>query len=107
MKCLHCGKGGIGLTRRGQAIADGVVCYDCLDKLGFSKSDRTIKPWLLSYWEIENGKDNIERTRYERKKKHEQWMADHPEFQAVLDVLDEDEEADEDESPTDDEEDDI
>lgn len=102
MKCKRCGKGGIGITRRGQAIADGYVCYSCLDELGFKKSDRTIKPWLYEYWEIKDGPTRIEYNRAARKAKHEEWMREHPEFQAVLDVLNEDED---DESPVDDEED--
>lgn len=55
MKCERCGKG-IGLVRRGQAIADGYVCYSCLDELGFDKSERGVKRWLYSYDEIKNGK---------------------------------------------------
>lgn len=103
MKCKRCGKGGIGVTRRGQAIADGVVCYSCLDELGFSKSDRTIKPWLYEYWEIENGKSRINYTRAARKGKHEDWLRDNPEFAAVVDFL----KGDDDDSPSENEEDEI
>ena len=101
MKCKRCGKL-VGVTRRGQAIADGCVCYKCLDELGFSKSDRTIKPWLYEYWEIKDGPMRIHYNQAARKAKHEDWMKAHPEFQAIMDVLNEDEE---DLSPTESEED--
>ena len=99
MKCERCGKL-IGITRRGQAIADGYVCYPCLDELGFRKSDRSIKPWIYEYWEIKDGPMRIKYNQAARKAKHEDWMRAHPEFQAALDVLDEDEDL----SPSDDEE---
>ena len=102
MKCKRCGKL-VGVTRRGQAIADGVVCYACLDELGFRKSDRTIKPWLYEYWEIQDGPMRIKYNQAARKAKHEDWMRAHPEFQAVIDVLNEDEDF----SPSDDENDEI
>ena len=101
MKCERCGKG-IGVTRRGQAIADGYICYKCLDELGFDKKDRGVKRWVYSYWEIKDGPNRIHYNQAARKGKHEDWMRDHPEFQAVLDVLNEDEA---DSSPLDDEED--
>ena len=55
MKCERCGKG-IGLVRRGQAIADGYVCYSCLDELGFDKSERGVKRWSYTYDQIKNCK---------------------------------------------------
>lgn len=55
MRCERCGKG-IGLVRRGQAIADGYVCYSCLDELGFDKSERGVKRWIYTYDQIKNGK---------------------------------------------------
>ena len=105
MKCKRCGKGGIGVTRRGQSIADGVVWYSCLDELGFKKSDRTIKPWLYEYWEIKDGPMRIKYNQAARRAKHEDWMREHPEFQAVIDVLNEEDEPERTDSPTDDEED--
>ena len=91
MKCERCGKG-IGVTRRGQALADGYICYKCLDELGFDKSKRGVKRWTLSYWEIKDGPTRINYNRAARKGKHEDWMREHPEFQAILDVLNEDDE---------------
>ena len=58
MKCERCGKG-IGVTRRGQAIADGYICYKCLDELGFDKKERGIKRWIYTYDQIKNGKDAL------------------------------------------------
>lgn len=101
MKCKRCGKG-IGLTRRGQAIADGYICYKCLDELGFDNSNRGVKRWIYEYWEIKDGPMRIKYNQAARKAKHEDWMRAHPEFQAALDVLDE---VEEDASPSDDEED--
>lgn len=50
MKCNRCGKG-IGVARRGQVLADGYICYKCLDEIGFDKK-RTITPWPLTYREV-------------------------------------------------------
>lgn len=58
MKCERCGKA-IGLVRRGQAIADGYVCYSCLDELGFDKSERGVKRWTYTYDQIKNGKSAL------------------------------------------------
>ena len=88
MKCERCGKG-IGVTRRGQALSDGYICYKCLDELGFSKKDRGVKRWTLAYWEIKDGPDRINYNRAARKGKHEDWLRDHPEFVDALAVLDE------------------
>lgn len=97
MKCERCGKG-VGVTRRGQAIADGYICYKCLDELGFSKKDRGPRRWTLSYWEIKDGPDRIHYNQAARKAKHEDWLREHPEFVDALAVLDEaDEEAEIDE----------
>lgn len=94
MKCKKCGKG-IGLTRRGQAIADGYICYKCLDELGFSKQGRGAKRWTLSYWEIKDGPDRIQYNRAARQGKHEDWLRDHPDAAALFDGLEpaDDEEA--------------
>lgn len=91
MKCKRCGKI-VGVTRRGQAIADGVVCYSCLDELGFSKSDRTIKPWLYEYWEIKDGPMRIKYNQAARKAKHEDWLREHPEFNGLFALLNENDE---------------
>lgn len=91
MKCERCGKG-IGVTRRGQALSDGYICYKCLDELGFDKSKRSIKPWLLAYWEIKDGPDRINYNRAARKGKHEDWLKAHPDIVAALAVLDENDE---------------
>ena len=92
MKCKRCGKL-IGVTRRGQAIQDGYICYKCMDELGFDKSDRQItKPLPYTYEEIERGKSNIWLVREEKKAKHEQWLEDHPEFVSALNILREDHE---------------
>ena len=88
MKCKRCGKL-VGVTRRGQAIADGVICYSCLDELGFRKSDRTIKPWLYEYWEIKDGPMRIKYNQAARKAKHEDWLRNHPEFNDFFAYLDE------------------
>lgn len=58
MKCERCGKG-IGLTRRGQAIADGYICYKCLDEIGFDKK-RGPARWSLTYDEIIKGPEPVE-----------------------------------------------
>lgn len=50
MKCERCGKG-IGVTRRGQALSDGFICYKCLDEIGCDKK-RSITPWPLTYREV-------------------------------------------------------
>lgn len=50
MKCERCGKG-IGMVRRGQALADGYICYKCLDEIRFEKK-RTVTPWSLTYREV-------------------------------------------------------
>lgn len=94
MKCERCGKG-IGLVRRGQALADGYICYQCLDELGFSKKDRGAKRWALSYWEIKDGPDRIHYNRAARKGKHEDWLKAHPEHAAFFDELSRDDEEDE------------
>ena len=93
MKCERCGKG-IGLVRRGQMIADGYVCYSCLDELGFDKNKfkRGVKAWPLAYWEIKDGPMRIKYNQAARKAKHEDWMKERPEFAAVLAVLDENDE---------------
>lgn len=88
MKCERCGKG-IGVTRRGQAIADGYICYKCLDELGFSKKDRGVKRWTYYYWEIKDGPDRIHYNRAARKGKHEDWMEKHQDVAAFMDALDE------------------
>lgn len=92
MKCERCGKG-IGVTRRGQALSNGYICYKCLDELGFDKSKRSIKPWIYEYWEIKDGPDRIKYNQAARKGKQEDWLRDHPEFAAVVDFLKEDDEA--------------
>jgi hypothetical protein len=94
MKCKKCGKG-IGLTRRGKAIADGYICYKCLDELGFSKQGRGVKRWTLSYWEIKDGPDRIQYNRAARQGKHEDWLRAHPDAAAFFDELEpgDDEEA--------------
>lgn len=58
MKCARCGKG-IGIVRRGQAIADGYICYQCLDELGFDKKERGVTRWVYTYEQIKNGKDAL------------------------------------------------
>ena len=50
MKCERCGKG-IGVTRRGQVLSDGYICYKCLDEIGCDRK-RTISPWPLTYQEV-------------------------------------------------------
>ena len=50
MKCERCGKG-IGVVRRGQVLADGYICYKCLDEIGCDRK-RTISPWPLTYSEL-------------------------------------------------------
>ena len=50
MKCERCGKG-IGVVRRGQALADGYICYKCLDEIGCDKK-RSVMPWTLTYSEV-------------------------------------------------------
>lgn len=77
------------MTRRGQALSDGYICYKCLDELGFSKKDRGVKRWTLAYWEIKDGPDRINYNRAARKGKHEDWLRAHPEFVDALAVLDE------------------
>lgn len=98
MKCERCGKG-IGVVRRGQMLADGFICYPCLDELGFDKTKfkRGVKAWPLAYWEIKDGPMRIKYNQAARKAKHEDWLREHPEFVAALAVLDEDDEEDEDE----------
>lgn len=94
MKCERCGKL-IGVTRRGQALFDGYICYKCLDELGFeNKGDykRGIRPWTLAYWEIKDGPARIKYNRAARAGKHEDWLREHPEFAAFFDELKNDEE---------------
>ncbi|MBQ1571144.1 MAG: hypothetical protein IIZ78_08480 [Clostridiales bacterium] len=91
MKCERCGKG-IGVTRRGQALADGYICYKCLDELGFDKSKRSIKPWTLAYWEIKDGPNRINYNRAARKGKHEDWLQEHQDIAAFLNELTADDE---------------
>ena len=86
MKCERCGKL-IGVTRRGQALSDGYICYKCLDEIGFDKSTRSIKPWTLAYWEIKDGPTRINYYRAARKGKHEDWLRDHPAEAAFFDNL--------------------
>ena len=86
MKCERCGKL-IGVTRRGQALSDGYICYKCLDEIGFDKSTRSIKPWTLAYWEIKDGPTRINYNRAARKGKHEDWLRDHPSEAAFFDQL--------------------
>ena len=50
MKCSRCGKG-IGVTRRGQVLSDGYICYKCLDEIGCDRK-RTVSPWPLTYQEV-------------------------------------------------------
>ena len=99
MKCERCGKG-IGVTRRGQALSNGYICYKCLDELGFDKSKRSIKPWIYEYWEIKDGPDRIKYNQAARKGKQEDWLRDHPEFAAVVDFLKEDDEQTENDEDT-------
>ena len=94
MKCERCRKL-IGVTRRGQALSDGYICYKCLDEIGFDKSARSIKPWNLAYWEIKDGPTRINYNRAARRGKHEDWLRDNPELAAALAVLAEDDEIDE------------
>ena len=88
MKCERCGKG-IGVVRRGQAIADGYICYGCLDELGFDKTKfkRSAKRWTLSYWEIKDGPMRIHYNQAAREGKHEDWLRDHPEHAAFFEEL--------------------
>lgn len=88
MKCERCGKG-IGITRRGQAIADGYICYKCLDELGFDKSKRGVKRWEYAYWDIKDGPTRINYNRAKRKGRHKDWLEKHPEVTAFIDALDE------------------
>jgi len=86
MKCERCGKL-IGVTRRGQALFDGYICYRCLDELGFeNKGDykRGIKPWTLAYWEIKDGPARINYNRAARIEKHEEWKRNNPELAADM-----------------------
>lgn len=86
MKCARCGKG-IGITRRGQALSDGYICYKCLDEIGFDKSKRSIKPWPFAYWEIKDGPTRIKYNQTARKGKHEDWLRDNPDYAAFFDEL--------------------
>lgn len=56
MKCARCGKG-IGVVRRGQPIADGYICYGCLDEMGYDNKEfkRSAKRWTLSYQDLKDG----------------------------------------------------
>lgn len=96
MRCERCGKG-IGVTRRGQAIYDGYICYKCLDELGFDKSTRSVKRWNLAYWEIKDGPTRINYNRAARKGKHEDWLREHPDLAALIDALDDNTEDDKEE----------
>lgn len=89
MKCERCGHG-VGLTRRGQAIADGYICYPCLDELGFDKKCRSVKRWALYYWEIKDGPNRINYNRAARKGKHEDWLREHSDAVSFIEALDED-----------------
>ena len=102
MKCARCGKG-VGVTRRAQAIADGYVCYKCLDELGFDKDKfkRGVTRWTYEFWEIKDGPTRINYNRAARKGKHEDWLRDHPEHAAFFEALAEDEGVEEQGSPTD------
>ena len=103
MKCERCGKL-IGVTRRGQALSDGYICYKCLDELGFDKNKykRGVKAWTLAYWEIKDGPTRINYNRAARKGKHEDWLRAHPEEAAFFDeLMKDDEEAETVENPED------
>ena len=80
------------MTRRGQALSDGYICYKCLDELGFSKKDRGVKRWTLAYWEIKDGPGRINYNRAARKGKHEDWLRDHPEHATFFEELKKDDE---------------
>ena len=89
MKCKHCGKL-IGITRRGQRILDGYICYKCMELLGFDKSDRDmLNPLPYEYEEICLGLDRVQEIRDAKKWKHEKWLKEHPDDAAFFEYLEE------------------
>ena len=92
-KCIRCGKS--TLVRGHVTLADATICTPCFKDLGFKIMDSTMaRAW--TYNDIKDGKENLERNRYIRTKKHEEWLREHPEHAAVFDAISEsNEEADE------------
>lgn len=93
-KCIRCGKS--TLARGHVKLADATICTPCFKKLGFKiTADAPLaRAWV--YDDIKDGKENVERNRYIRAKKHEKWLEEHPDAAALFNELesaDNDEEA--------------
>ena len=90
-KCIRCGKS--TFARGHVTLADATICTPCFKQLGFKIMDSTMaRAWI--YDDIKDGKENLERNRYIRAKKHEEWLKEHPDMAAVFDAIsDEDEDA--------------
>ena len=91
-KCIKCGKS--TLARGHVKLADAMICTPCFKKLGFKiTADAPLaRAWI--YDDIKDGKENVERNRYIRAKKHEKWLEEHPEVSDLMAAIDEGNEPD-------------
>ena len=93
-KCIRCGKS--TLMRGHVTLADATICTPCFKGLGFKITADAPLASSWTYGDIKDGKENLERNRYIRAKKHEEWLREHPEYAAVFDAISEsNEDADE------------
>ena len=93
-KCIKCGKS--TLARGHVKLADATICTPCFKSLGFKITADAPLARAWTYGDIKDGKENVERNRYIRAKKHEKWLEEHPDAAAIFDAIGDDAETDED-----------
>lgn len=85
-KCIRCGKS--TLVRGHVKLADAAICTPCFKQLGF-KLTETAGASVYRYDDIKDGRDNLSRNMAARRRKHEQWLSEHPEVSDLMDALEE------------------
>lgn len=100
-KCIRCGKSTI--VRGHVKLIDAAICTACFKQLGFKLTD-TAGAVSYYYDDIKDGKDALPRKLEERRRKHEEWLEEHPEVVSFMEALDEGSEEDPDADPEDEEE---
>lgn len=84
-KCVKCG--GSFLTRGRVKLMDADICFKCFDSLGFDhKTELAVARTMYRWDDIKDGRSAYWRN---KKRKHEEWMEEHPEVSDFMDALEE------------------
>jgi len=85
-KCIRCGKSTV--IRGHVKLEDAAICTPCWKSLGF-KITETAGASVYRYDDIKDGRDMLSRNLARRRKRHEEWMEEHPEVAEFMAAIDE------------------